>query len=284
MIKDICFLILHYNTIAETMRCVQSIKALDEQERIRIVIVDNASPNQSGKELEQLFDKDDAVVVLQQTTNTGFSRGNNAGYQYIKENENPLFLIVANNDIEFPQKDFIARIEGTYRQNHFSLMGPDIYNPIKKIHQSPLGETAATQQQVSRSIRLNRIALKYYALSYPLMELYFSRNGKKSVQGYEKLRHDVCLTGACLIYSKDFTDGADRIFPIETEFYYEENLLYIWCMRHRKKMIYQPDIEVLHMEGRATKSLTGSRRELIRRKMKLIIAAAEIYRNYLSEE
>ena len=41
----ISFVILHYNSIEDTQKCIQSIKQLDGHQEIKVVIVDNASPN-----------------------------------------------------------------------------------------------------------------------------------------------------------------------------------------------------------------------------------------------
>ena len=53
----ICFVILHYNGIEDTEKCIQSIRQLAGQEDIRIVIVDNASPNGTGKLLAHRYAK-----------------------------------------------------------------------------------------------------------------------------------------------------------------------------------------------------------------------------------
>lgn len=60
----ICFVILHYNTIKETRNCVSGILALDHADNIRIVIVDNASPNQTGKQLASDYSLNENVDVI----------------------------------------------------------------------------------------------------------------------------------------------------------------------------------------------------------------------------
>ena len=48
---DIVFVVLHYLTIDDTIECVNSIKEKCKKGNFRIVIVDNASPNNSKNEL-----------------------------------------------------------------------------------------------------------------------------------------------------------------------------------------------------------------------------------------
>lgn len=51
-----------------------------------IIIVDNCSPNGSGKQLEKMYSKCINITVIINEENQGFAKGNNLGYQYIKEN------------------------------------------------------------------------------------------------------------------------------------------------------------------------------------------------------
>ena len=46
---DVCFIILHYMDQNLTERTVASISGLNDIHNSKIVIVDNASPNESGK-------------------------------------------------------------------------------------------------------------------------------------------------------------------------------------------------------------------------------------------
>ena len=62
--KLIGFVILHYNTIRETRNCVSSILALEHANNSRIVIVDNASPNQTGKILSEDYCRNQNVEVI----------------------------------------------------------------------------------------------------------------------------------------------------------------------------------------------------------------------------
>ncbi len=66
-----CFVILHYNTIEDTRRCVESVKELDGQEDIRIVIVDNASPNRTGQLLSDSYTDDTDIAVILKGRKTG---------------------------------------------------------------------------------------------------------------------------------------------------------------------------------------------------------------------
>lgn len=78
MIK-VCFIILHHNTLEVTQKCITSILKLEEQDKIAVVIVDNASPDGSGRILADQYGENDRTKIILKETNDGFSVGNNDG-------------------------------------------------------------------------------------------------------------------------------------------------------------------------------------------------------------
>lgn len=281
MIKA-CFVILHYNTILETEQCISSVQNLERQNEIAIVIVDNASPNGTGHTLAEKYKECETIKVLLRAYNDGFSAGNNEGCKYAVDKWNPEFLVVANNDIQFPQKDFISRIEQEYEKSKFDVAGPDIFNPITQIHQSPISKDPPKLKEVNKIILLNQCALTLFFITYPMMKQYFQRlNSVDRSLHSQKYQENVCLMGACLIYSKKYITVRSKLFAPETRFYYEENIQTLWCKRNKKKIVYQPLLIVHHMEGKATESVGERKRERIQFRMQNILEAAKIYRKFL---
>lgn len=279
-----CFVILHYNTIEDTRRCVESVKKLDGQEDIRIVIVDNASPNKTGKLLADAYAADENTAVVLRALNGGFSAGNNEGCQYAIGRWQPDFLIVANNDIVFGQKDFVTLLKKEYAKKSYAVLGPDIYVPHKGIHQSPLSADIPKKRQVNRTIFLNRLMLLLYPLVYPVMrKIYAGLSGAVASDLYDRERENVCLMGACLVLTKDYYSRRDKVFLPETKFYYEEYIMTLWCRCNHQRVIYRPQLQVWHTEGKATQTIDASLRERIRFRMENIVSSAKIYQRFLRE-
>ncbi len=279
-----CFVILHYNTIEDTRRCVASVKGLDGQEDIRIVIVDNASPNKTGQLLSDSYADDADIAIILRSSNGGFSAGNNEGCQYAVRRWQPDFLIVANNDIVFEQKDFVTLLKNEYAKKPYAVLGPDIYVPHKGIHQSPLSVDLPSKRQVNRTIFLNRFMLFLYPLVYPAMRKYYAAlSDAATSKQYDREQENVCLMGACLAFTKDYYSRRDKVFLPETKFYYEENIMTLWCRHNHQRIIYQPRLQVWHMEGKATQSIDVSLRERIRFRMENIVSSAKIYQRFLRE-
>ena len=71
----ISFVILHYKDYSVTDTCVRSILAMEQQERIRIVIVDNdiQKKEKDRQELLQKYQGNSRIKVLQIKENTKFT-------------------------------------------------------------------------------------------------------------------------------------------------------------------------------------------------------------------
>ena len=136
----VSFVILHYKDYSVTDTCVRSILAMEQQERIRIVIVDNdiQKKEKDRQELLQKYQGNSRIKVLQIKENGGFSYANNQGYQYAREHFGKSYIIVLNNDIEFTQKDFISRLEKSYVNNQCYVLGPDVIRQSTGEHQNPM--------------------------------------------------------------------------------------------------------------------------------------------------
>lgn len=84
---EFAFVILHYMAKQETIDCVASIlkKTKAEPMKVSIVIVDNASANGTGRELQQLYQGAENIYVILNPENLGFARGNNVGFEFAKK-------------------------------------------------------------------------------------------------------------------------------------------------------------------------------------------------------
>lgn len=93
------FIILNYKTYKDTLILVDSLLEQDLGNR-RIIIIDNASPNESYEILNDKYGGNDKVDVIYSEENGGFSKGNNIGLRFAKK-YNPKYACVINNDVRF---------------------------------------------------------------------------------------------------------------------------------------------------------------------------------------
>ena len=162
------FIILHYNDIETTKKCIDSIQCLEQIQDSKILIVDNHSPNNSGVELKKQYAGIENIEILLLEDNYGYSRANNIGYAYLKKSENFDYIVVANNDIIFEQRNLISILEEKYREAGFYVAGPNVYAIYKKQHQNPLALRPRSLEETEAWIEENRRCLKNMKREYLL--------------------------------------------------------------------------------------------------------------------
>lgn len=256
----VCFVILHYIAQQETVDCIQSIINNVKGEK-HIIVVDNASPNNSGEFLKKLYNENSLVTILESKSNVGFAKGNNLGYKYAVENYNPDFIVVMNNDMIIEQETFIEEIINSYNKYNYAIMGPDIYSTKKHYHQNPQTRKVLSLKDLKR--KHNIICLKYHLrlFLYLKWKIYDFIPKKKYKQENEKIENsyidDVVINpllhGSCYIFSNKFISlNKEECFFNKTFMYMEAEILHYKSIRDNLKMIYYPNIKILHHEDVST--------------------------------
>lgn len=253
------FVILHYRAIDMTRVCVERIQALEGNNHI--VIVDNASPNGTGRLLAEEYAMEQNVTVLLNPENSGFARGNNLGIRWVRNHLPADFVVVLNNDVEILQKDFAVRIGEIYEEHAFDVLGPDIVSVFSGIHQSPKSLHGCTLD----SVRRKRANVK--RSSHPIL-LLLSSGEKNSpfiwrlVQRRQRAKQNidstvpaegVVLHGSCVIFSERYLKTHPEPFYPKTYMYYEMEILEWMCRREGSVIRYDSSISVLHYQYVASK-------------------------------
>ncbi|WP_427042679.1 glycosyltransferase family 2 protein (plasmid) [Fusobacterium sp. SB021] len=294
----VVFLILHYKNIRVTDRCIESILKLNNYNNtIKIVIVDNGSEDESTVILKNKYSNNSMIDLILLKSGNGFSRGNNIGYEYIKKKYRADYLIVANNDIIFSQKDFLLKMEAEYKKYKYYVMGPNTIDLNSKSYlnpKEPLKTLAELEKQLiilkerRNSFFLKEILIAWFQKSkiYPFY-IKNIRNKRISVKTQEKLAKKHCtdriIQGSCLIFSKDFFESNEKLFWPETTFYVEEPILCHRCQKNNWKVLYSPELTVLHEQGASFKISTKKIKDRIKRDLEFNIEGMEIYIRMLKE-
>lgn len=253
------FVILHYRAIAATRTCVERIRALEGVSHI--VIVDNASPDGTGRLLAEEYAGEAQVTVLLNNENAGFARGNNLGIEWAVRNLSADFVVALNNDVEIWQKDFAVRIEEIYKEHPFDVLGPDIVSVFSGIHQNPKSLYGCTLE----SVRRKRANVK--RSSNPILLLLSSgeknspaiwKRAQRRQRAKQKIDSSVpaegiVLHGSCVIFSGRYLKGHTEPFYPKTYMYYEMEILEWRCRQEGSVVRYDPSISVLHYQYMASK-------------------------------
>ncbi|MDT9331591.1 glycosyltransferase family 2 protein [Clostridium perfringens] len=301
MIK-VSFLVLHYKNIQETENCIKSILNISKESKynLDIVVVDNGSNNGTGETLKEIYRENSAVKVIISKENLGFSKGNNLGYEYIRKNIKPNYVVVTNNDVIFFQKDFVEKIDQVYKRTNFFVLGPDIYVQQNKEHQSPIAINKITIDDIERELSMYKYYLtkphlyakrrnlqilknRIYSNSKVFSKLYDSILRKTNIDRLKKYE-DVVVQGACIIVSKRYLELEEKMFSPEPFLYCEELFLYFKCLKKKYKIIYEPSIKIFHEDSASIKSISNNSFEKARFTLKHHVSAREMLLSYLKNE
>ena len=94
--ENISIVIPVYNNVEYTQKCAESLFEFTPQ-LSKLIIVDNASTDETATYLKELADRDSRVKIISNSENLGFPKAVNQG---LKECESE-FTVIANNDIIF---------------------------------------------------------------------------------------------------------------------------------------------------------------------------------------
>lgn len=141
---DIWVLIVNYNSANFCEKAVESVakERTSLPQRLRCIIVDNGSLDESVKKLTTLGAKPtfaDWVDVLASKDNAGFGAGNNIGFQFAKQHSSfkkECFFLLLNPDAVLETDALKILLEAMSQKPRAGAMGPKILNTDGSPHPS----------------------------------------------------------------------------------------------------------------------------------------------------
>lgn len=270
---NIGVIILNYIAYKETINVTNQILNLPRKENvnIRVVLVDNKSPNKSYHILKETFKNDDIVSVVQTSKNLGFANGNNYGYKVLRRMMNVDYVIFSNSDIVLKDKKLFNWILHCNENYNFGILGPSVYSLKNKIHQNPCNNwTENLKKNYKMLIHMQVQRLKLY-VSFCVPKKQSDTNIRpisvKDIPDYQFATVTKTLHGSFLVMSKKYLDKFTVPFDPGTFLYMEEAILRLRCERKKIPMVYDPNYEVNHLQAVSTQKANRSalKRQIIRK-------------------
>lgn len=284
---EIVFVILHYITLDDTVECVESIRNKCIKEKYKIVIVDNASPNESEMELRKRYGeaKDVDLVLLQD--NLGFAKGNNVGIKVAREKYTPDFIVVMNNDVVLLQEDTIDVIREEYSKSNFSVLGPMIYTADGRCDDNPGRSAVMSVEEIDNVISENKKSIflcKWHLWKvYRLLEIMKNKilhtksesvkAKSRTYKNYLDKAENVQLHGCFLCFSRNYFEHYDGFFP-KTFLYMEEDILFYLARKENLTTVYIPKLKIYHKEDSASRAEWTSDKERAVKKAQFVLESA----------
>lgn len=282
------FVIVHYQNLEDTCNCIDSIMKQKNNTAvsISIIVVDNASPNNTGKKLKEVYKTANNIRFILLENNVGFSKANNIAYKYAKKEQADLILML-NNDIVIEDNNFVDELYDFYSQNkEFYIISPDIIN-LNGFHQNPLREEYTSKKDSYKIMYRNFFI--YFMTFIPIIKNFITTKEKERIKYWLNKRYeremsnniyDFVPFGAFIIYTKKWIDSEDFAFPSDTFLFAEEDHLSYYIKIKKYRIIYYDKLKVKHVDSRSI-NILGDSYKKIRFKSKNMALARKHYIKFL---
>ena len=128
-------ILLNYNSSADCRKCISDLKRQEGVE-LEIIIVDNCSRKEDALAVAQLATAEGCTFIAAKE-NRGYNAGNNIGLRYAA-NKGYEYALIANPDMEFPQRDYVMRlVKEMEARKEVAVAATDITSP-ELVHQNPM--------------------------------------------------------------------------------------------------------------------------------------------------
>lgn len=246
----IVFICVNYNGFKETEKYILNIQSLKTDKKLFIIVVDNSNKDHDFKYLNNLIrinNIENNTFVLK-TKNEGYFQGLNKGIAFVQENNiNPLYYIIGNNDLTFPE-DFINNLSKIKTEYNELIIVPDVIT-IDGSHENPhIKNRISSFKKLSYDI--------YYSNFYiaKFINIFYKTNLRKS-KSFDPKRQEVCQgIGAIYIMTQSFFKYFDRLWE-KVFLYCEEAILSAQVKSVGGKIIYDPLLKCFHNESATTSKI-----------------------------
>ncbi|MBN2090303.1 glycosyltransferase family 2 protein [candidate division KSB1 bacterium] len=226
-------IIVNWNT-ADLMRdCLNSIPRTKPDGKYEIIVVDNASNDDSVAVIKQNFP--DSILITN-TENLGFARATNIG---IKASRGEIILLL-NSDAELKSKQIFEQVE-RFLMNHadVGIVGVSLIFP-DGMPQASGGKFVSNWELFKQQILF---------LDSPLFHRIKRKLGTATNSQFYSLDY---VTGACLFVRRRVLD---EIGLLDENFYiYGEDMEFCYRARqHGWRSVILPSLQAIHLKSQSTK-------------------------------
>lgn len=201
--------ILNYETWDVTLQCMESIMEAENEEMIRIYLVDNASTRKKPKEIDR-FIKQHSVTYIEAAENRGYAAGNNLGICRALEDQ-CTYVLITNNDIRFRSAAIHRMKQLLESSDRIGIVGPQVVG-LDGIHQP--------------SVAMYRTGIREIFHFYTGLRCFH----RKAMRGYQGMDQDAGgqypvyhVSGCCFLMNRK---AAETLYPLdENTFLYDEELI-----------------------------------------------------------
>lgn len=234
---DLSVIILSFNTVELTRRCLQTIFASKMGKyTLEVIVCDNGSTDGSLAMITQEFPE---VILIDNKKNLGFAAGNNPGIK----RAGGRYILLLNTDTEVPQDTFRVMLEFMDKNHDAGAATCKLFLPDGALDPACHRGFPTPWASFTYLTGLERL--------FPKFRLFAQYH-----QGYKDLNtiHEVdCIVGAFFLVRREIVAQVGLLD--EDYFMYAEDI--DWCYRIRQagwKIMYNPTVSILHKKKQSGRS------------------------------
>jgi GT2 family glycosyltransferase len=230
---DLSIIIVSFNAGADLERCLESLHAAPPKASHEILVVDNRSTDDSVERARRW----PMVRVIENNVNAGFARANNTG---IRASTGAALLLLNSDTIVPPGA--IDRLLSELDAPNVAVVGPRLVDDTGRAELSfgrmigPWNEWR--QKRLARSDRVESVT--------------------------RQRQYPDWVSGACLLVRRPDAEAVGLLD--ERYFMYTEDVDFCAAVRaRRRRVLFTPDVQVVHQRGRSGATAPGATRDAYRR-------------------
>lgn len=252
--------ILNFNNIEDTKKCIDSILSNENVKEYKIIVVDNASSQKVQNAIkyylksltdsytefnenlnDNLINELPFISYYQLNENYGYARGNNKAMYLFQKDSTISYTMILNNDIVFIEPILKSLKQFLLENEDVAIVSPILLTA----NGNDIDYTCARRHKTITSIFISLTILKYIpCFRKKLLNNYILYG---NVIDLEVL--DIELpSGSCMLASNKTWKKID-FFDNNTFLYYEEDILYEKIKKNKLKNKILMNLQAIHLGG-----------------------------------
>lgn len=245
---DIVNVVICYNNVEEVIQYWENIKKMELHQSVALVIVVNKEESEEKIRLkEYAANQEGKVSVVLPEENLGYMNGLIYGYNAYRKagDEIPKYVIMSNTDIVYEDIRFFEKLLSREYEDDVWCIGPSVVNRFDS-YDNPVCDERRSLKEINSLILRFSIPLfgPLYVKIAGIKSKYVKRKKEESRYVYE-------VHGCHFILTRDFAEYIrDQWYG--TLLYSEETFIAEHVYKNHKKIYYDSDLEVRHVEHSVT--------------------------------
>ncbi len=227
---DVTIVIVSYNTRELTLNCLHSIYEQTKNISFEVIVVDNASSDDSTEAIKKTFPK---VSLVENPKNLGFAAANNQGIRQAKGR----YVLLLNSDTRV--------LEGAIDK---SVGFADSHPEAGVVGCRTLSPDGSLQYNCFMFPSLLNLVISMTRLSKGFSKNRFFGRVRLTWWDYDTVREVDVVAGCFMLVRRQ---ALDEVGPMTEEYFmYSEDTDWCWRFhRHGWKVLYTPEPSILHVWG-----------------------------------